>query len=650
MKYSGATQARPLAENERRLAAIMFTDIVGYTSLSQRDEALALSLLDEHRAAVRPFFSKHNGREVKTMGDAFLVEFRSALEAVRCAYDIQQFFHELNESRPADKRVELRVGIHLGDVIYSQSDVYGDAVNVASRIEPLATAGGICISGQVHDHVRNKFEFPMVSLGRKELKNVGEPVEVFRVVLPWERQDERGQVRDKNRVAVLPFANMSPDPNDEYFADGMTEELIDRLGQVKQLRVIARTSVMSYKKKDKKAGEIAEELLVGSLVEGSVRKAGNRVRVTVQLIGAETEEHLWSSHYDGNLDDIFAVQSEIAEKVAGELKVHLLPSEKDTLEKKPTENLEAYTLYLRAKQLSHEGSGEGHAGAIKLLEKALTLDHSFVLAYAQLAYDYRVTSLEGDYTAVVGKAVAAAQKAIELGPEYAEAHVAMAEAHMALDRLDDARSEMQKAVEINPNLPEAYMALAENHTTFGRLDEALTCARKASELDPLSHVARARVAWTLRVAGRPDEAIREYEKVKELGAGGAGVFLNASLCYLQKGDLAGAEAELTKAKELSPDGVTGRGGWGMLYAMMGKRSEAEAELEQVSKAATESEKWFTELWVRTALGDLDQAFKALMSLAEIHGWPYAVKFDPLLRALQSDPRFRDFCLKVGLPP
>ncbi|HYC12081.1 MAG TPA: adenylate/guanylate cyclase domain-containing protein [Nitrososphaerales archaeon] len=202
-----------MSEGERRLAAIMFTDIAGYTALTRRDESLSMRLLEEHRAVVRPFFPKHGGREVKTIGDAFLVEFGSALEAVRCAYDIQQSLHELNNNRPADVRVEIRAGIHLGDVIHSHGDVYGDAVNVASRIEPLATPGGICISEQVHDHVKNKLEFPMISLGRRELKNVGEAVEVFRVVLPWEKQETTaGLSLDKNRIAVLPFAKHEPRP------------------------------------------------------------------------------------------------------------------------------------------------------------------------------------------------------------------------------------------------------------------------------------------------------------------------------------------------------------------------------------------------------------------------------------------------------
>ena len=285
----------------RRLAAIMFTDLVGYTALTQRNEALAMQLLEEHRRLVRPFFPKHNGREVKTIGDAFLVEFASALEATRCAFDIQQSLNELNSGRQEDRRVLLRVGIHLGDVIHDQNDVYGDAVNIASRIEPLASPGGICVSQQVYDQIKNKFEFPLSTLGEKTLKNVSEPVEVYRVILPWEKKSESESSLEKTRIAVLPFTNMSSNPEEGYFADGMTEELITSLSGVRQLTVIARTSVMGYKGTTKKVREIGRELEVGSVLEGSVRKAGNKVRITAQLIDAATEGHLWAQNYDRQL-------------------------------------------------------------------------------------------------------------------------------------------------------------------------------------------------------------------------------------------------------------------------------------------------------------------------------------------------------------
>src|SRR6266705_2283073 len=239
----------------------MYIDMVGYTALGQRNEFLSVALVEEQRKLVRPILVRHNGREVKTMGDAFLVEFSSALDATMCAYDIQRAAREFNFSLFPEKRIHLRVGVHLGDVVESAGDISGDAVNVASRIESLATDGGVCITRQVYDSVQNKFELGLKSLGMKSLKNVEKPMEVYKMEMPWDDSRSYSPARvDTKRIAVLPFANMSPEPSDEYFADGMTEELIDRLSQLRELRVIARTSVMHYKKKEKSASEIGKEL------------------------------------------------------------------------------------------------------------------------------------------------------------------------------------------------------------------------------------------------------------------------------------------------------------------------------------------------------------------------------------------------------
>ena len=335
----------------------MFTDMVGYTALGQRNESLSLALVEEQRKLIRPILARHNGREIKTIGDAFLVEFLSALDAVRCAYDIQRAVREFNISLPEERRVHLRVGVHLGDVVESGGDISGDAVNVASRIEPLAEDGGVCVTRQVYDHVQNKLELKLVSLGVKPLKNVSMPIEVYKMMMPWSVETSAPSNQpDKKRIAVLPFANMSPDPNDQYFADGITEEIISIVSGISGLSVISRTSVMGYKGTTKKLGEIGRELDVGSILEGSFRKAGNRIRITTQLIDVVGDKHLWAQNYDKNLDDIFAVQSEIAEKVAGELKIRLVESEKRTLEKKPTENIEAYSNFLRGRELYREGN------------------------------------------------------------------------------------------------------------------------------------------------------------------------------------------------------------------------------------------------------------------------------------------------------
>src|SRR5271157_1635300 len=326
----------------------MFTDVVGYTALTQENESTTIGLLDDHRGLIRPIFASHGGREVKTIGDAFLVEFSSALDATLCAVAVQSAMNDRRLAR--GERLAVRIGIHVGDVIERENDVLGDAVNIASRIEPLAEPGGVCISGDVYAQVRNKLPYAMNQVAAPDLKNVTVPVDVYRIVMPWMRDDSKEVVElDRTRIAVLPFASMSPDPNDEYFADGLTEELIGKVSQVGGLEVIARTSVMNYKKKEKSVSQIGKELSVGTVMEGSVRKAGNRIRVAAQLINANTEGHLWSSTYDRDLEDIFAIQSDIANQIAEALKVKLAPGQGPA--GKHPENIEAYTLYLKGRSL-----------------------------------------------------------------------------------------------------------------------------------------------------------------------------------------------------------------------------------------------------------------------------------------------------------
>ena len=418
-----------MPEDTRRLAAIMFTDMVGYASLGQRDESLSLAVLDEQRKLVRPILMKHSGREVKTMGDAFLVEFPSALDAVRCAYDIQRATREFNISLPEPRRLHLRVGVHLGDVVESDADVSGDAVNVASRIEPLAEDGGVCLSRQVYDHVHNKFELPLTSLGFKSLKNLADPLEVFKMEMPWSRTKdvETSHVADRQRIAVLPFENISPSPGDAYVSDGLTEETISTLSKITGLRVIARTSVLRYRGSHRGIAEIGRELGVGTVLEGSVRKMGDKLRVTVQLIDSGTEEHLWAEDYDRRMEDIFEVQKEIATKVAEELRVKLQPQEKRRLGKKSTQKSVAFTLNLKGRYYWNERSEEGFGKAREYFEKAVEADPSYAQAYVGLADTYLQMAFQNLITAKEArrKAKYLIQQALEIDKTLGEAHTSL---------------------------------------------------------------------------------------------------------------------------------------------------------------------------------------------------------------------------------
>jgi len=626
----------------------MFTDMVGYTALGQRNESLSLALVEEQRKLIRPILSRHNGREVKTIGDAFLVEFPSALDGVRCAYDIQRAAREYNISAPTEQRIHLRVGVHLGDVVESQGDISGDAVNVASRIEPLAEDGGVCITRQVFDHVQNKFELPVVSLGAKSLKNVSLPMEVFRMVMPWEAEKATPSPQpDKRRIAVLPFANLSSDPEEGYFADGMTEELITSLSGVRQLTVIARTSVMKYKGSQKGASDVGKELNVGTLIEGSVRKAGNRVRITAQLIDTSTEGHLWAQNYDRQLEDVFAIQSEIAEKVAGELRIRLVDSEKRVIGKKATENTEAYTCFLRGRELAREETEPSVRQAIGLFEKAVELDPSFAKAYVGMAECFLLLASDAyeSYEQSIPKAELAVKKAIELDPELAEAATALARIHFLEDDVVASETEAKRAIELNPSLPEAYRTLSNVASLRGDFDEGVRLWEAAYRLDPVRPRYIERVGSFYFYSGRESEALRFWEKTAQLAP--AGTYRNMTEYYLFKGDHEKAKESFSMAEKLEPTNSWVPWMRGFVAAQMEDRNTA---LEAIRKI---EENWSGSLdlngigFVYYALGDLDSYFTYMNRAAEQHVLQYWYPmYCPLFAKGRTDPRYQELLDKV----
>ncbi|MDG6981345.1 MAG: hypothetical protein JRN51_09590 [Nitrososphaerota archaeon] len=635
-----------MSQDQRRLAAIMFTDIAGYTPLTQSNEARALEVLDAHNGLLRPVFPRFGGREVKTIGDSFLVEFDSALDALRCAVDIQEALHGYNATAADGKRVSVRIGVHLGDVVHRDGDVFGDAVNISSRIQPLAQPGGVCISRQVYDQVRNKFDLTLVSMGEKSLKGVEVPTEVFAVVMPWEKKDEVS-FEWARRVAVLPFANMSPDPNDEFFADGITEEVISTVSRIEDTEVISRTSVMQYKRAPKPIREISRELGVGIILEGSVRKAGNRLRVTVQMIDATKDRHVWAENYDRDLDDVFAIQSDIAAQVAGALKAKL-PGPAATPLRPP--NLDAYTDYLRALQVMSEATPDALREAVSLLEAALRKDPTFVKAYAELAFVCRIVAQFGnDYDAFMMKAWAAAQKALELAPDSVEANAAMAEACMARDMFEEARPYLQKAVSINPNLAACLRLLAEADVVLGDLGPAAESMRKAVSLDPLPLVNHVILAELCRVSGDVQGALAIYMGQKELHPKTPFVYSGLVSCYLQAKDYAKARAVTEEAVRVNPSIKELELLKLLVAGYSGDRAGAESAFAAILKEGNQVMKAQAKLAFGVALKDFDLAFEGLSEQARLHSWWFVIRSDPLYADLVRDPRFAEFSRKVGMP-
>ena len=641
-----------LPQAQRRLAAIMFTDMAGYTALGQRDELLSLALVEEQRKLLRPVFDRHNGREVKTMGDAFLVEFGNVLDSVRCAYDVQRASREFNISQPSDQRIVLRIGLHLGDVVESQGDISGDAVNVASRIESLAEGGGVCLTRQVYDHIHNKFELPMTSLGGKQLKNVSVPVEVFKMVMPWEGvMMEEVKALDRGRIAVLPLKNMSPDPNDEYFADGMTEELITVLSGVRELTIIARTSVMQYKDSPKRVADVGRELRTGTVIEGSVRKAADKVRITVQMVDAVTEGHLWAQSYDRDLQDVFAVQSDIATNVAQALKVKLLASEASQIQKKPTEDTEAYLLYLRGRQYWNTRTEESVRKAMECFRLALERDPNFALAYVGLADSYHVLVTESiiDFSEAHEKARENITRALALDERLAEAHASYGIVLGDDWRWADAEAEFKRAIEINPNYATAHQWNSLLLTQEGRAEEALVEARKALELDPQAPVMSWNVARILVDLERYDDAIEHFKRSLSLEPNFIRSLVGLEESYLEKGDFEEAMMWWEKTARI------GNEAWSMLELAMlqakaGDRDGALASLD--SAMGLKEYGKLTPLALAEFFTELHEYDKALTwleqgSISHDRSMIF-VKASLSLRKLHSNPRFTAILKRMGL--
>ena len=649
------SRAKAGSKERRRLATVMFTDIVGYSSLTQKNERLALEILEGHRKIIRPIVACHNGREIKTMGDAFLIEFVSALEATQCAVDIQKALHDHNQHSTVERRVHLRIGIHLGDVLQRQSDVLGDAVNIASRIEPLAEADGICISQQVYDQIRNKIDCPAEDLGPHQLKNIEYPINVYRI-LPLQENSETIKISlDKKRIAVLPFLNISPDPNDAYFADGLTEELIARLSTISGFEVIARTSTMRFKGTGKGVSEIGKELKAGTVLEGSVRMAANRLRVTAQLIDATTEKHIWVQNYDRQLEDVFAIQTEVALNVADALKTQLLTEDRQHIEKKSTGDIGAYTFYLKGRYLWNERNKESLEKAIKYFEEAIKRDPKFALAYSGLADSYIVLVDHGlPRSEVIPKAKEAARKALELDETLAEAHTSLGNILSLQWDWRGAEEEYAKALRSNPNYATAHHWYSLHLLDTGRVDEAMRELKIAEELDPLSPMIHAYGGGWVYVSTRQyDTALAELDKSLELDPNFLPAHLNRISVYLDKSMFKEALAELKWTLPfLRPLSADWKAEFGAYYARMGRIEEAKQILRECEEASAHERAEDVNpqalAIVHLKLGDKDHAVEWLEKAFKAHTiTPFLAKLLPDFDEITSDPRFDELMKKFA---
>lgn len=638
----------------RRLAAIAFTDMVGYSALAQRDEQQALKVLEKHNNAVRKALQLHQGREVKTIGDAFLLEFDSALEAVLWAVDMQNALAEQNKLARFDEMIVIRIGIHVGDVIHQSGDVLGDAVNIASRIVSLAEPGGICISEQVYAQVRNKVRQSLVRMPEQSMKNIAQPVELYRVTLGSGTDFSAKPVEKWNRIAVLPFENISPDPNDSYFADGLTEEIISAISEARGLRVVARTSVNRYKGTSKGVAEVGAELQVAYILEGSVRKASNKVRVNAQLIEVESQEHLWSNRYDRDLDDIFSIQSDIAKRVTEALRDALFSGQPRRTEKKETSSLTAYVAYLKGRALLHDRTEKAIKGAKEQFELAIHEDSGYAKAYAGLA-DVHV--LLGDYLFApvplsLDNAKSYVNKALELDPNLSEARASLGNYLMFEYRFYEAEEEFRKAISLNPSYATAHQWYGICLHQLGREDESLGECLIAEELDPLSSALALSAAYRLIWKGRYDEALERVRKIKEIDPTSP-LGTEALMAYhFSRREWDRAMTDLQEMVQQDPSDPYLDMDIAYIYAVTGRRDEALKIIEKLKEIPENARtKGNLIAFVYAGLGDLDECFRWLnYALENRELFLGFYRSYPLLQNVSRDPRFSELLKKANLPP
>jgi len=642
-----------VSESTRRLAAIMFTDMVGYSALAQADEAAALALLETHNRVIRDVFPRFQGREIKTVGDAFLVEFGSALDAARCALEIQRILHEHNASAPPGQQIRIRIGLHVGDVVETKDDLLGDAVNIASRIEPLAQPGGICLTQQAYDQIQNKVQTPVTRLPPTPLKNISVPTAVYRFVQPWEALGadhvlpKRGGTRS---IAVLPFTNISPDPKDEYFADGLTEEVITVLSGVHDLSVIARTSVMPYKTVPKSVAQVGQELGVDTVLEGSVRKAGDRIRITLQLVDVATQRHIWASSYNREIGDVFAVQSDIAERTAEALRLELSKWEEAGIRRRPGPNRDAYEAYLHGLVLAQKPGGRGLDTAFESFEKATQLDPNFADAYAAWANLYVVAS--GTYLpmrAVMPKARKLAARALEINPDSSDAHAALGNIALQFDMdWQVAEAEFGRAIALNPSNITAHSFLGLLQTALGRLDEARETALRVTRLDPGGgHFNQ--LAWIELLLGNFESALRYAEEARDRDPSSDSGRNYLGLLYVEAGRMADARREAeTPLRSTDPVDEFDRA---ILNALVGRIAEAREMAARVERGAFKAYISAADLsMLYSALGEKEKAL-ALLEKDWREGdrilWLFyrGVFYNPI----RDEPRFRALLQQYRLP-
>ena len=633
--------------SNRQLAAIMFTDIVGYTAIMGNDENHALAFLNKNRQLQKPIIGEFNGRWIKEIGDGTMASFNTVSDAVNAAVKIQEACVAAND-------FQLRIGIHQGEVVFENDDVFGDAVNIAARIQAAARPGCIFISEAVNHNITNKKDIKTQFVKEEILKNLSQPVRMYQVIFAGSEiimpETPLAPVAEKS-IAVLPFVNMSSDPEQEYFSDGISEEIINMLAQVHQLKVIARTSCFAFKGKNLDVKFIGEQLQVSHVLEGSVRRSGNKLRITAQLINVKDGFHLFSEKFDRELEDIFAIQDELSLAILNAVKIRLLGAEKDAVLKKYTSNVEAYQLYLKALFHYNKYTPDNFMKAIAYLEAAIGIEPGYAIAYSALSYCH-LTLWYWSWAPVeksLPLGLEAAKKSLQLDDGIAESHLAMGRVKLHYElKVKEAVIEYKKSIAINPSSAECHMQLAMCAVHLGNYGEADWHASLADRLDPFSLMNlffRGVVYWG---CGDTDMVLVVGKRLIELEPNFFWGHLWVANHYVESNRFEEAIAKFELAIKLEY-GILTLGSLGMCYGLMGETTKAEEVIEQMKKIEGIEIMGNSYIGnVYTALGELDAALHYYDKAIEHHEGNVIWAKVHLRRKFRNDPRTKIFCEKLGV--
>jgi len=641
--------------HKRKLSAIFSADVVGYSRLMEADEAWTIKSLEENKSLISNLIENYHGRVVDAPGDNILAEFSSVTNAVECAVKIQQELKVKNSRLKEEHQMEFRIGINLGEIVEEGGRIYGSGVNIAARIEGLSTSGGICISGRTYDHIKSKFDFGYEYLGEHNVKNISEPIRVYRVLMEAENagkiigDKKPSTLSEKPSIVVLPFVNMSNDPEQEYFSDGMTEELINALAKLEGLKVISRTSAFYFKGEHTDLRTIGEKLGVENVLEGSVRKAGNKLRITAQLIKVADDTHLWSEAYNRDLEDVFAIQEEISNSIVDSLKVRLLSKQKGSLVKTYTESIDAYEAYIKGRYFFQSFLEGGMEKALYYYNQAIEFDSDYAPAYSAIAEYYWTLPFVWQHVSkneVYTKAREAVNTALKIDSNLPDAH-----ANLGLIRcfyewdFKSAEKALEIAIKLNPGLAKPHYDYGNYLAMMGNADKSILEARKAVELDPLSGIAHWCLGVCFSASGQFEKALKELQYAKEIIPTNATVFYYLVGTYTELGMFEEAMEQVNEGLDIFPRNPILLDQMGTIYARKGKKEKTQEILDNLlerSKKEYVTPFSFASLYVD--LGEIDRAYEYLEEGYEKRD----IFISFFVRSYRNDDRFDPFFKKIGL--